>query len=181
MHSKNESMLIAIIGLFAVGLGMIIYVLQSQGAKPRIQVKVTEVVDARSVKVEANGNALVVKLAGIGYPDGDERSFEDGRKLIEGLAVGRTFEMEVLSERDEERYVILRSLGGESLNELMLSLGFARYAAVGIGFNPPLLAAEEQARSNRKGLWNANRELFRNAANSFEVAESPLEKGQPAA
>jgi len=174
-------MLIAIIGLFAAGLGMIIYVLQSESAKPRIQVKVVEVVDARSVNVQMGESTTVVKLAGIGYPEGDEHSVEDGKKLIHDLAEGRTFEMEILSEREGERYVNLCSLGGESLNELMLSLGFARYTAAGIGFYAPLMAAEEEARSNRKGLWNANRELFRNAASSFEGAESQMGKGQPAA
>jgi len=159
-------MVFGVIGLLAASIGVLLFVSQGLNAKPRLQVKVLEVVDGKSVRVQAKDETQVVRLGGIGYPDGDERALADGRNLIGDLTHGRTFEMEVLSERVGETYVNLRSLGGESLNELMLSLGFARYSAAGVGFLQPMIAAEGRARANRKGIWNSNRELFRNAANS---------------
>ncbi len=172
-------MVFGVIGLLAASLGLVLYVLQSQGAKPRFQVKVLEVVDAMSVNVQFKDETQIVRLGGVDYPEGDERAVIDGQKLIEDLAKGRTFEMEVLREREDEWFVNLRSVGGESLNELMLKLGFARYSAVGIGFIPALVGAEGQARSDRKGIWNSNRELFRSAANSFTEAESEVNQEQP--
>jgi endonuclease YncB( thermonuclease family) len=171
-------MVFGVIGLLAAGLGVLFFVSQGMGAKPRLQVKVLDVVDGKSVKVQTKDEVQVVKLGGIGYPTGDERSIVDGCKLISDLTQGRTFEMEVLNEREGEVYVNLRSLGGESLNELMLSLGFARYSAAGVGFRQNLIAAESKARANRKGIWNSNRELFRNAANSHSAVEKTVEKDQ---
>ncbi len=159
-------MVFGIIGLLAASIGVLLFVSQGLNAKPRVQIKVLEVVDGKSVKVQSKEETQVVRLGGIGYPTGDERAHADGRKLIGDLTHGRMFDMEVLNERGGETYVNLRSLGGESLNELMLSLGFARYSAAGVGFLQPMIAAEGRARANRKGIWNSNRELFRNAANS---------------
>lgn len=159
-------MVFGVIGLLAAGIGALLFVFQGLSAKPRLQVKVLEVVDGNSVRVRAKDESQVVKLGGIGYPTGDERAIADGRRLIGDLTQGRTFEMEILNERGGETYVNLRSLGGESLNELMLSLGFARYSAAGVGILQTMTAAEGRARANRKGIWNSNSELFRNAANS---------------
>ncbi len=167
-------MVFGVIGLLAAGLGVILFVSQGLGAKPRLQVKVLDVVNGKSVKVQTKEDIQIVRLGGIGYPAGDERSIADGCKLISDLSHGRSFEMEVLNERDGEIYVNLRSLGGESLNELMLSLGFARYSAAGVGFRQNLIAAEGKARANRKGIWNSNRELFRNAANSHIGGEKSV-------
>jgi len=171
-------MVFGVIGLLAAGLGVLLYVSQGLDAKPRLQVKVLDVVDGRSVKVQTKDEVQVVRLGGIGYPNGDERSIADGRRLISDLTYGRMLEMEVLNEREGEVYVNLRSLGGESLNELMLSLGFARYSAAGVGFRQNLIAVESKARANRKGIWNSNRELFRNAANSHSRDETTVKKDQ---
>lgn len=175
------SMVFGIIGILAAGLGVLLFVSQSLNAKPRLQVRVLEVVDGRSVRVQTKDKLQVVRLGGIGYPAGDERALADGRKVIGDLTHGRSFEMEVLSERGGETYVNLRSLGGESLNELMLSLGFARYSAAGVGFLQSMIAAEGKARMNRKGIWNTNRELFRNAANSYVERAETLKKDQAVA
>lgn len=174
-------MVFGVIGLLAAGLGVLLFVSQGLSTKPRLQVKVLEAVDGRSVRVQKKDEVQVVRLGGIGYPTGDERAIADGRKLIDDLTHGRTFEMELLNERDGQVYVNLRSLGGESLNELMLSLGFARYSAAGVGFLQSMISAEGRARTNRKGIWNSNRELFRNAANSHVGGEKILEKDQQVA
>lgn len=174
-------MVFGVIGLLAAGLGVLLFVSQGLGTKPRLQVKVLEVVDGQSVRVQTKEGVQVVKLGGIGYPTGDERAIADGRKLISDLTHGRSFEMEIVNDRGGNTYVNLRSLGGESLNELMLSLGFARYSAAGVGLLQSMIAAEGRARTNRKGIWNSNRELFRNAANSGVGGEKTFEKDQTVA
>ena len=78
-------MVFGVIGLLAAGLGVLLYVSQGLDAKPRLQVKVLDVVDGRSVKVQTKDEVQVVRLGGIGYPNGDERSIADGRRLISDL------------------------------------------------------------------------------------------------
>lgn len=95
-------MVFGVIGLLAAGLGLLLCVSRRLDAKPRLQVKILDVVDGRSVKVQTKDEVQVVRLGGIGYPDGDERSIVDGRKLISDLTYGRILEMEVLNERKGE-------------------------------------------------------------------------------
>ena len=52
--------------------------------------------------MQTKDEVQVVRLGGIGYPDGDERSIVDGRKLISDLTYGRILEMEVVNERKGE-------------------------------------------------------------------------------
>ena len=65
---------------------MLLFVSQGLDAKPRLQVKVLDVVDGRSVKVQTKDEIQVVRLGGIGYPNGDERSIVDGLMLSLGFA-----------------------------------------------------------------------------------------------
>ena len=95
-------MLFGVIGLLAAGLGLLLCVSRGLDAKPRLQVKILDVLDGRSVKVQTKDEVQVVRLGGIGYPDGDEWSIVDGRKLISDLTYGRMLEMEVLNERKGE-------------------------------------------------------------------------------
>jgi endonuclease YncB( thermonuclease family) len=74
--------------------------------------------------------------------------------------------------------VRLYALGGESVNELMLRKGYARYSAMGVGFQEAMLVAEKNAKDNRIGIWDSQRELFRNATSTMNKAgkrdESPV-------
>ena len=78
--------------------------------------------------------------------------------------------MEILKEYQDARYVTLYAQGGESVNELMLRKGYARYSAMGIGFQEAMLEAEKYAKDRRTGIWNSQRELFRNATKTMSEA-----------
>ena len=65
---------------------MLLFVSQGLDAKPRLQVKVLDVVDGSSGKVQTKDEIQVVRLGGIGYPNGDERSIVDGLMLSLGFA-----------------------------------------------------------------------------------------------
>ncbi|MDE0768305.1 MAG: thermonuclease family protein [Opitutaceae bacterium] len=107
-----------------------------------------------------------VILAGIGFPAGDEKALADSFELVDGIANGGQFRMEILKEADGAMHVDIRSLNGDSLNELMLRKGFARFDSRVIGFVNSMLTAENEAKTAKLGIWNRRRELFRNASNS---------------
>ncbi len=172
-------MVFGILATLALGIGSVFYVMQSLNEKRRVRVKVVDVVDETRVRVLEEGIEREVVLAGIAYPPGDEKSINDGRWMIETVAKGFFFNMEILKEYQDTRYVTLYALGGESVNELMLRKGYARYSAMGIGFQEAMLEAEKYAKYNRIGIWNSQRELFRNATSTMSKAAD--REGQPVA
>ena len=154
----------------ALGIGSLFFVMQSLNEKRSVRVKVLDVIDETRVRVLEEGKEAEVVLAGIAYPPGDAKSISDGQWIIETMAKGFFFNMEILKEYQNTRYVTLYALGGESVNELMLRKGYARYSAMGIGFQEAMLEAEKYAKDNRIGIWNSQRELFRNATRTMNQA-----------
>ena len=172
-------MVFGILATLALGIGSVFFVMQSLNEKRRVRVKVLDVVDETRARVLEEGRECEVVLAGIAYPPGDEKSINDGRWMIETVAKGFFFNMEILKEYQGNRYVTLHALGGESVNELMLRKGYARYSAKGIGFQEAMVEAEKYAKDNRIGIWNSQRELFRNATRS--ISKEPDGKEHPVA
>ncbi|MDG2253394.1 MAG: thermonuclease family protein [Opitutaceae bacterium] len=134
-----------------------------------MNVQVLEVIDGNSLEVGYEGRNWRVILAGIGFPPGDERALKDAFELIDGIARDGQFRMAVWKEVGWVMYVDLQVLGGDSLNELMLRKGFARFESRGIGLMNSILTAEDEARAAKLGIWNRNRELSRNASNSLSA------------
>ena len=77
------------------------------------------------------------------------------------------------------RQSVCNALGAESVNELMLRKGYARHSAMVIGFQEAMLKAEKHAKDNRIGIWNSQRELFRNATSTMSKAAD--REGRPVA
>ena len=150
-----------------LGVGSVFFVMQSLNEKRSVRVKVLDVIDESRVRVLEDGRECEVILASIAYPPGDEKSISDGQWMIDTVAKGFFFNMEILKEYQDTRYVTLYALGGESVNQLMLRKGYARYSAMGIGFQEAMLEAEKYAKDNRIGIWNSQRELFRNATSTM--------------
>jgi len=171
-------MVFGILATLALGIGSLFFVMQSLNEKRSVRVKVLDVIDETRVRVLEEGKENEVVLAGIAYPPGDAKSTSDGKWMIETVAKGFFFNMEILKEYQNSRYVRLYALGGESVNELMLRKGYARYSAMGVGFQEAMLVAEKNAKDNRIGIWNSQRELFRNATSTMNKAgkrdESPV-------
>ncbi|MEC7907154.1 MAG: thermonuclease family protein [Verrucomicrobiota bacterium] len=174
-----RSMVFGILATLALGIISVFYVMQSLNEKRRVRVKVLDVVDETRVRVLEEGVEREVVLAGITYPTGDKKSINDGRWMIETVAKEFFFNMEVVEEYQDTRHVTLYALGEESVNELMLRKGYACYSAMGIGSQEAILEAEKYAKDNRIGIWNAQRELFRNAISTMSKAAD--REGQPVA
>ena len=127
-------MVFGILATLALGVGSVFFVMQSLNEKRSVRVKVLDVIDESRVRVLEEGRECEVILAGIAYPPGDEKSISDGKWMIETVAKGFFFNMEILKEYQDTRYVTLYPLGGESVNQLMLRKGYARYSAMGLDF-----------------------------------------------
>jgi len=165
-------MIFGIIATIALSVGVLYYFVGSFGQRRSHDVQVTKVLDGKTLEIRSKTENRSVVLAGIGFPSGDEKALNDATELVEDIANGRRFRMEILKEVDGLMYVDLRAANGDSLNELMLSRGFARFDFRAIGFVNSMLEAENKARNEQLGIWNQNRQLFRKASNSSEPGGS---------
>lgn len=153
-------MIFGIIATIALSIGVLYHLVGSVGGIRSLDVEVTKVLDGKTLEVSSDSGNRRVILAGIGFPPGDSKSLLDASELVEDLAKGIRFRMEILKEVDGLMYVDLRVSNGDSLNELMLSRGFARFDSRAIGFVSSLLEAENEARNAKLGIWNQTRELY---------------------
>ena len=167
-------MVFGIIAIIAASIGALYYAVGSLGANRVVDVSVTRIVDGNTVEVRSETGTSRVVLGGIGFPLGDEKAARDAFEVLEDIANGRRFQMEVLKEGDGVSYVELKTAIGDSLNRLLLEKGFARFDSRGIGLSNPMQTAESKAREAKRGIWNRNRELFRQASNS-QVASDAFE------
>lgn len=154
--------------LLAVGCSIAIgfYLSQSVGEQKKVVVDVIEVIDGQTLAVKDSTGQFRVLLAGIGFPAGDERAALDSLDIVKDVCLGKKFYMVTHKELDGLKYVNLLSGSDESLNELLLKQGFARYASGGVGYISSLVAAESEAKLKKIGIWDKNRELYRNISNS---------------
>jgi|TARA_B110000037_G_C17097200_1_gene496474 endonuclease YncB( thermonuclease family) len=155
------------IAAIALGIAVLYLVVGNASGNRCLNVKVKDVVDGKTLEIRSATENRRVILAGIGFPPGDEKALTDAFELVEEVAHGGQFKMEILKEVDGVMYVDIRALNGDSLNELMLRKGFARFDSRAIGFVNSMLTAESVAKNAKAGIWNRQRELFRNASNSL--------------
>lgn len=149
--------------LAAAGLAVAIgfYLSQSMGNEKKLIVDVLDVIDEQTLTVSVAGEKFRVVLAGIGFPPGDERARVDTFEIVKDVCLGKKLYMLVLKEIDGLKYVNIQSGSGDSLNELILKQGFARYESGGAGFVSNLVAAESEAKLKKIGIWDQHRALFK--------------------
>ena len=133
-----------------------------------VPVWVTSVPDGDSLWVVRDPNAvdsaLPVRLFGIDAPERDQ---DFGREAQEALwrLVWRTkgLRMEVVDVDHYHRLVVLlyqQSAGRQrSINRILIEQGHARWYSRFGGEEFGFAAAEEQARSSRRGFWKRGREM----------------------
>ncbi|MCB9834028.1 MAG: hypothetical protein H6807_16325 [Planctomycetes bacterium] len=122
-------------------------------------VRVVEVLDGERFRVEGD---LVVRLIGLDAPDGalshDEAATVASRRALAALIEGKDLELRFESRLRDPRGV-LRAWAimpeGELLNELSIAGGHARliHQAGGLRFRDRLEAAEQKARTAKRGLF----------------------------
>ena len=160
-------MIYGVIAIVAASLGILYSLMGSFRRNRIVEVSVTKIVDGKTVEAREESGTRRVVLAGIGFPPRDERAERDALELLDDIASGRRFQMGVIKEVEGVLYVELKTAIGESLNGLLLERGFARYESRAIGIVRPLFEAEIKAKEEKRGIWNQNRALFRQASDSY--------------
>ncbi len=165
-------MIFGIIAIIALSMGALYLFSRNLGENKRMLIEVVDVLNERTLEVISDGVGYRVVLGGIGFPTGDDGALSDAKALIEDIAKGRRFDMEILKEIEGLKYVSIRASSGDSLNELMLKGGFARFDSRAIGFVNSMIEAENEAREKKLGIWNERRAKLRQFSNEFEGKES---------
>jgi len=126
-------------------------------------VRVVEVVDGDTIRVDLDGEESPVRLIGIDTPekDGpytDEECFgEQASKYTEGALGGRDVELEIDVERTDrfDRTLAYVWIDGELFNERILREGYAVLATFppNVRYVDRFSAAQRRARDEQAGLW----------------------------
>jgi micrococcal nuclease len=128
-------------------------------------VRVLEVVDGDTIRVDLDGRETPVRLIGVDTPekDGpftDEECFgaAASRFTVDGLG-GRTVDLEFDVERTDrfDRTLAYVWVGGSLFNERLLSEGYAVLATFppNVRYVDRFRAAQQRAREAGIGLWSA--------------------------
>jgi micrococcal nuclease len=119
---------------------------------------ISRVVDGDTVDIEEGIEVLLsrIRLLGIDTPERGQPLYREAAQQLGSLIAGR----EVSLERDEDntdrygrllRYIVVDN---QNLNVEMVRLGYARaYMHEGLRYESEILAAEREARENRRGIW----------------------------
>lgn len=127
--------------------------------RPTTPAIVSRVVDGDTLDVEIDGQVERIRLIGIDTPEiGDCYGVQAAAHVIELLPAGIPITLERdTSQRDRYgrllRYVYLE---GEMINEQLVTSGFARAATYppDVRYQPRFVAGQQEARSNKAGLWS---------------------------
>jgi len=172
-------MIFAFLVFLGIGIGVFYFVNSEFMQKKTIMVDVLDIVDGRTLEVSSERAKFRVILAGVGFPPGDAKALVDAETLVREVAGGKRLFMVVHKEVEGLNYVELKSSNGDSLNELLLKEGLARYESMGVGFVGEMVTAESHARNSGIGIWDPNRELFKHITGEFNpddevLADAPM-------
>ena len=127
------------------------------------QFKVTRVFDGDTIKVEADGTAINVRLAGIDAPETRIKTYpgqpysEEAKKHLSDLILNKLVEIIMYGEGPCKCPLGVVYLDGRDINFEMVKEGLAEVyrGEAPKGFDPTLyLLAEEAAKKYRKGIWS---------------------------
>lgn len=149
-HRQRQILLLA---LLLTGLLLASHALAQQTMAQRT-VQVSRIVSPTSVEViSGNASRERIELAAIAVPDSPERLKPPVIKRMQSLLLGRTLQLQKVSAHKG-----LLFYGGLNIAERLLSEGLALPQPADLpllspGMQRQLLAAAEQARLQRRGLW----------------------------
>ncbi len=125
---------------------------------PGETVAVDAVLDGDSLAVIRNGRRTEVRLAGINTPERDECFGDQARELLQSVVTDEVILVPVEGEDDEDQFGrLLRDVwvGGTWINAMMVEQGAAIALQTGTPNEPRLLAAEDAAWRDGRGLWGS--------------------------
>lgn len=123
-------------------------------AAPVLAGRVTHVVDGDTLSVGLGSGSITVRLASIDAPEHDQPGGAEAAAALTRRLQGRPVELQVETQDQYERLVAFVYLGGENINSWMVQQGFA-WAYRKYVSDPRYCVWEADARTNRRGLWNA--------------------------
>jgi endonuclease YncB( thermonuclease family) len=117
--------------------------------------KVTGVADGDTITVLHDGRSEKIRLHGIDTPERQQAYGNKAKALTNSMVRGRTVEVKPQTVDRYGRTVALVYVDGQSLNELLIQNGYAwvyrKYCKD--SFCSDWSRLEEQARNQRKGMW----------------------------
>jgi len=120
-------------------------------------VKVTQVVDGDTFKINLLGFELPCRIANIDTPERGKPHWKESKNYLIDLIEGKNIEIEVRNpdkQRDNRnRFVINATFQDERLDEKLVKEGIAWHYEK-YSDNENLVNAENQARQNESGLWS---------------------------
>ena len=120
------------------------------------QAKVVGVADGDSLTVLAEGREREIRLYGIDAPERKQAFGQKAKGEITALCAGKVVEVEELDEDSYGRAVSWVTVNGRSVNETMVSSGYAwvyRTYCRDARRCEGLLRLEGEARDSKRGLW----------------------------
>ena len=134
----------------SVRLALILALLTAAGAA--LTGRVERVIDGDSLEVATSDGAVEVRLFGIDAPEHDQPYADAARAELAKRVKGKPVRLEVEDHDHYGRTVARVFVGDEDVNAALVRAGAAwvyrRYSE-----DPKLLAAEDEARRAKRGLW----------------------------
>ncbi len=157
----------------AVGIGIALFALLALEALPALlgnrglaspvlmEATVTDVLDARTIEVDAGGKKQAVRLIGVGLFDRDDTLWWAARDAVQQAVSGRRVGLEKDTRDKDEEGLLLRYVfvDGVMLNSALLGAGLARSEdpLENVRRWQDLLQAEADARAAGRGVWSRPR------------------------
>ena len=117
------------------------------------EARVVKVIDGDTLHIEAGGERIVVRLAGIDAPESDQSRGIESRTVLAMLTGESPFQVCIVGEdRYGRALAFLIYPDGSTVNHALVETGNAWAYRSGIG-DDTLAHAEATARQQRRGLW----------------------------
>jgi endonuclease YncB( thermonuclease family) len=113
------------------------------------------VIDGDSLEVETGGSITQVRLFGIDCPERDQPYADQARDELARIVRGKSLRLEVVDRDDYGRTVARVFVGDVDVNLALVRAG-AAWVYRKYSKDRAFVAAEENARSARRGLWAAD-------------------------
>jgi micrococcal nuclease len=114
--------------------------------------RVVGVIDGDTIDLLINGRTETVRLFGIDCPEGGQVYGQKAKQFTSAMVYGKTVSLARKGIDLNGRTVGTVDIGGRSLEEILVRGGYAWYFKSHAS-NPVLAGMEQEARSQRRGLW----------------------------
>ena len=167
MKSRSSGSILLVIGaLLGFSIGYAIRGNQEIGKPVSHQItqetySVSRVIDGDTLDIKGGIEILLsrIRLLGIDTPERGQPLYKEAADKLEELISGRAVSLERDNNNADRygralRYIIVDN---QNLNVEMIRLGYARaYMFEGLKYEKQIVAAEKEAKLNKRGIWQAD-------------------------